>query len=72
MEQLALRLQDSRAVLVLTHKGWQVSAKLSGTRYWPDADSTGAHPDSNTVIMAFMGAFEIGFSGPLLAGIWHF
>ena len=37
-EQRALRFQDGRAVFVLTQKGWKVSAKLSGTKYWPDAD----------------------------------
>jgi lipid-binding SYLF domain-containing protein len=37
-EQLALRFQQGRAVFVLTQKGWKVSARLSGTRYWPDAE----------------------------------
>ncbi|MGB5736741.1 MAG: hypothetical protein WBM40_20110, partial [Thiohalocapsa sp.] len=36
-DQLALRFEDGRAVFVLTKKGWKVSAKLSGTKYWPDA-----------------------------------
>jgi hypothetical protein len=35
-ERLALHCQDGRAVLVLTQKGWTVSAKLSGTKYRPD------------------------------------
>ena len=35
-DQLALRFDDGRAVFVLTKKGWKVSAKLSGTKYWPD------------------------------------
>jgi hypothetical protein len=37
-ERCALRFQDGRAVFVLTQKGCKVSAKLSGTKYWPDAD----------------------------------
>lgn len=37
-EQLALRFHQGRAVFVLTQKGWKVSARLSGTRYWPDAE----------------------------------
>jgi hypothetical protein len=36
-DQLVLRFDDGRAVFVLTKKGWKVSAKLSGTKYWPDA-----------------------------------
>jgi S1-C subfamily serine protease len=35
-DQLALHFEDGRAVFVLTQQGWKVSAKLSGTRYWPD------------------------------------
>jgi lipid-binding SYLF domain-containing protein len=35
-DQLALRFDDGRAVFVLTKKGWKISAKLSGTKYWPD------------------------------------
>ena len=35
-EQLALRFQQGRAVFVLTQKGWKVSARLSGTKYWAD------------------------------------
>lgn len=33
---LALRFDDGKAVFVLTGKGWKVSAKLTGSRYWPD------------------------------------
>jgi len=36
-EQLA-RFQDGRAVFVLTKKGWRVTATLTGTKYWPDAE----------------------------------
>jgi lipid-binding SYLF domain-containing protein len=35
-DQIALRFDDGRAVFVLTRKGWKVSAKLAGTKYWPD------------------------------------
>jgi lipid-binding SYLF domain-containing protein len=35
-EQLGLRFQQGRAVFVLTQKGWKVSARLTGTKYWPD------------------------------------
>jgi hypothetical protein len=35
-DELALRFDDGRAVFVLTKKGWKVSAKLTGTKYWPD------------------------------------
>lgn len=37
-EQLALRFQQGRAVFALTQKGWKVSARVTGTRYWPDAE----------------------------------
>jgi lipid-binding SYLF domain-containing protein len=37
-EQLALRFQQGRAVFVLTQKGWKVSARLMGTKYWPDVE----------------------------------
>jgi len=37
-EQLALRFEQSRAMFVLTQKGWKVSARLTGTKYWPDAE----------------------------------
>jgi len=37
-KQLALRFQQGRAVFVLTQKGWKVSARLMGTKYWPDAE----------------------------------
>ncbi|MGB5834786.1 MAG: hypothetical protein WBG92_22760 [Thiohalocapsa sp.] len=33
---LALRFDEGRAVFVLTQQGWKVSAKLAGTKYWPD------------------------------------
>ncbi len=36
-DELVLRFDDGRAVFVLTKQGWKVSAKLTGTRYWPDA-----------------------------------
>jgi hypothetical protein len=35
-DQIALRFNDGRAVFVLTRKGWKISAKLAGTKYWPD------------------------------------
>lgn len=35
-EELALRFTDGKAVFVLTGKGWKVSAKFTGSRYWPD------------------------------------
>lgn len=35
-DQVALRFDDGRAVFVLTKQGWKVSAKLAGTKYWPD------------------------------------
>ena len=35
-EQLGVRFTDGKAVFVLTGKGWKVSAKLTGSRYWPD------------------------------------
>ena len=34
--RLALHFDDGRAVFMLTKTGWKVSAKLAGTRYWPD------------------------------------
>jgi len=37
-EQFALRFEQGRAVFVLTQKGWKVSARLMGTKYWPDAE----------------------------------
>jgi len=37
-KQLALRVPQGRAAFVLTQKGWKVSARLSGTKYWPDAE----------------------------------
>jgi len=35
-ERLALGFENGRAAFVLTDKGWKISAKLSGTRYWAD------------------------------------
>ena len=35
-EELALRFTDGKAIFVLTGKGWKVTAKLTGSRYWPD------------------------------------
>lgn len=35
-ERIALGFRDGKAVFVLTGKGWKVSAKLTGSRYWPD------------------------------------
>ena len=35
-EQVAVQFHDGRALFVLTQKGWKVSAKLAGNRYWPD------------------------------------
>jgi hypothetical protein len=32
----ALNFEDGRAVFVLTERGWSVSAKAMGARYWPD------------------------------------
>ncbi|MFK7848792.1 MAG: hypothetical protein AB8G77_26125 [Rhodothermales bacterium] len=35
-DQLEYRFNDGKSVFVLTKKGWKVSAKLTGSRYWPD------------------------------------
>jgi hypothetical protein len=35
-ERLTLGFHDGKAVFVLTGKGWKISAKLTGSRYWPD------------------------------------
>jgi hypothetical protein len=35
-QQLALHFEDGRAVFMLTGSGWKVSAKLAGSKYWPD------------------------------------
>ncbi len=35
-EQLSHRFNEGKAVFILTKKGWKVSAKLTGSRYWPD------------------------------------
>jgi lipid-binding SYLF domain-containing protein len=37
-EQFAVRFRQGRAVFVLTQKGWKVSARLSGTKYWADPE----------------------------------
>lgn len=37
-DQLALRFHEGKAVFVLTKKGWKISAKLTGSRYWPDKE----------------------------------
>ncbi len=36
-ERLALGFRDGKAVYVLTGTGWKIAAKLTGSRYWPDA-----------------------------------
>jgi hypothetical protein len=36
-DQVAVQFHDGRALFLLTQKGWKVSAKLAGNRYWPDA-----------------------------------
>lgn len=35
-DQLALRFNEGKVVFVLTSKGWKITAKLTGSRYWPD------------------------------------
>jgi len=42
-ERIALGFQDGKAVFVLTGKGWKVSAKLTGSRYWPDETLNPSH-----------------------------
>ena len=37
-EQLGYRFNNGKSVFLLTKKGWKVSAKLTGSRYWPDDD----------------------------------
>jgi lipid-binding SYLF domain-containing protein len=37
-ERLAMGFDNGKAVYVLTGKGWKISAKLTGSRYWPDAE----------------------------------
>jgi lipid-binding SYLF domain-containing protein len=49
-EQLALRFQQGRAVFVLTQTGWKVSARLTGTKYWPDAELNLPHPQTSSGI----------------------
>ena len=44
-EELAAQFTDSRAVFMLTRRGWKVSAKLTGTRYWPDDGLNSYPPD---------------------------
>ncbi len=38
---LKLAYTDGRAVFLLTRKGWKISAKLTGSRYWPDQSLNG-------------------------------
>jgi lipid-binding SYLF domain-containing protein len=45
-DQIALRFDDGRAVFVLTKEGWKLSAKLAGTKYWPDKALNAPEPDS--------------------------
>jgi len=40
-EQLRLGFDEGKALFVLTGKGWKVGAKLTGSRYWPDAALNG-------------------------------
>lgn len=35
-EEFAVKFTDGKAAFMLTRKGWKVSAKLTGSRYWPD------------------------------------
>lgn len=35
-EQLGVRIDDDKAVIVLTGKGWKVAAEFTGSRYLPD------------------------------------
>ena len=35
-DQLVMRFNEGKAVFVLTGKGWKITAKLTGSRYWPD------------------------------------
>jgi hypothetical protein len=35
-DDLQVAFTDGRAVFMLTKKGWKISAKLTGSRYWPD------------------------------------
>ena len=35
-DELALKFTEGKAVFLLTKKGWKISAKLTGSRYWPD------------------------------------
>lgn len=37
-DQLTLRFNEGKSVFVLTKKGWKIGAKLTGSRYWPDAE----------------------------------
>jgi len=46
-DQIALRFDDGRAVFVLTKEGWKLSAKLAGTKYWPDKALNAPEPDSS-------------------------
>ena len=49
-EQLALRFQQARAVFVLTQKRWKVSARLTGTKYWSDAELRQPDPRASSDI----------------------
>jgi hypothetical protein len=42
-DDLQVAFTDGRAVFMLTRKGWKVSAKLTGSRYWPDQSLNGAN-----------------------------
>lgn len=51
-EDLRFGFHQGRASFVLTRKGWQVSAKLLGTKYWPDealnsADDNPSAPEAD-------------------------
>jgi lipid-binding SYLF domain-containing protein len=35
-DELGYRFNGGKSVFVLTRKGWKISAKLTGSRYWPD------------------------------------
>ena len=34
-DQLVMRCNEGKAAFILTGKGWKISAKLTGSRYWP-------------------------------------
>ena len=35
-DELALQFSEGKAVFVLTKEGWRITAKLTGSSYWPD------------------------------------